>query len=104
MGCRSVNHSNRNALFMTKLTRGLLLFQRPYVPFIVIDCARNLQLLPNGILVQFDDDWRDIFNVPWEIVSETKLKYLQFKFIHQILPKNKLLFAMKKVKSAHYFL
>lgn len=43
-----------------------------------------------------DNDWRRFFRMPYLTVSEAKLRYFQFKFLHRIIATNKLLYLMKK--------
>lgn len=40
------------------------------------------------------DDWDRIFKMPWALVNEAKICYFQFKFLHRILPTNRLLNLM----------
>ncbi|KAJ8023150.1 hypothetical protein HOLleu_38251 [Holothuria leucospilota] len=43
------------------------------------------------------EDWQSIFCIPKSTLSETKLIYFQFKFLHRILALNKLLYRMNKI-------
>ena len=46
-----------------------------------------------------NSDWRRFFTMPHLSVSEARLRYFQFKFLHRIIPTSKLLFSMGKSDS-----
>ena len=45
------------------------------------------------------DAWDYIFRSPWATTRETKIVFFQFKFLHRILPTNRLLYLMGKTDS-----
>ena len=51
-------------------------------------------------MILFDRDWRRIFDMPGFTVSESKLQYFQFKFLHRLTATNKLLSLMGKSDSS----
>lgn len=46
-----------------------------------------------------DDNWRSIFSMPFKSITEPRLQYFQFKFLHRIVYTNKFLFSLNIVAS-----
>lgn len=46
-----------------------------------------------------NEDWKQIYKAPWCSFTEARIIYFQFKFIHRIVPTNRLLSLMGKVDS-----
>lgn len=46
-----------------------------------------------------ESDWQKIYSLPYKVTKETKLRFLQLKLIHQIIPTNNWLFKCKLIDS-----
>ena len=54
----------------------------------------KIQVCELNWAIQFEDwdlNWGDIFNVSFQSLLSTRLRYFQFKILHRYLPVNKLL-------------
>lgn len=53
----------------------------------------------NASFTLTEDYWAVIFKMPFIALSDTKIQYFQFRFLHRVLGTNKLLYYMNKVES-----
>ena len=68
-------------------------------PFVLVhNRAVSEQLFSTTFDIQ-DDDWSQIYTLPFKCTAEAKMRVFQFKLIHNILYTNHRLFKMKVVDS-----
>ena len=92
---------NSNQLFYRKIMHSHMVSQLVYRRLIV-----NVVSPPTAMVKWCNefpdisiDAWDYIFRSPWATTRETKIVFFQFKFLHRILPTNRLLYLMGKTDS-----
>ena len=53
----------------------------------------------NKLFPEISENWSNIFTMSWANVSDAKLRYFHYKFLHRIIPTNRLLHLMGKTDS-----
>lgn len=102
VGCGPTDTVNTNFSWVTRALQTRSLSQFVYATYL-----KNIVTEPTALkkwkneLADFDTlNWNNIWGMPWVSVRETKLSYFQFRFLHRILPTNRLLSLMGKVDSS----
>ena len=101
IGCGPTEVPNGNFTWVQRALQVSSLSQ-----FVYNTCLKTIVTEPTALkkwsaeLDNFNNyNWRNIWRMPWVSVRETKLSYFQFRFLHRILPTNRLLTLMGKVNS-----
>ena len=97
----SVDTQNPNQLFYYKAIRSPSVSQLVYRRLVskVVNTPTALLKWQATFADLSAANWEAIFKCPWVSIREPKLLFFQFKFLHRILPTNRLLSLMGKTDS-----
>ena len=92
------NTQNSNELFYDKIIHSPSVSQSVYRRLIstLVESPTAMSKWVNEFPDISTNIWEYIFKCPWATTRETKVVFFQFKFLHRILPTNRLLYLMGK--------